>query len=438
MVTVVIAINDMQEIDSSLHKALKCAASYDGTPKSRERAVEQLRTALDGIRDPGTAAAAKSIHEYLLARRRRKEIGDPVSPPFDELPALRSLDRSYDLALGELIADSPDIQCGELLLMAPSLRVIEAWVKAADEHNVKGSNGLEVGSAKEELVKFATRDPEMAVSCGLAEWFVGNVPTDSLLETLPLLAAAFSLKVANRRETLVSKVIFRDRSGNLLLRCVQDVANTAERLRELARIIRTDAKTLQKVLDLLPEALLGSEDGRLGELVPMLFDDLYRSKGSRRRLGNGMAVALFGLLLAVEGESTGLKVALEALRELFQEFESQAETGNGEGDFLWVVKQTGSPKKPEHDMRQTLSLEQANLMGAAVERLRANPGAIGVMEALAANLGLERIGASEDQVRFDPLVHEDTVGGILPGDRAVIIRPGWKLGDRIILRATVD
>jgi hypothetical protein len=371
----------MQEIDPSVHRALKSAASYDGTPKSRERAVEQLRTALEGIRDPEPAAAAKSIHEYLLARRRRKEIGDPVSPPLKDLLALRSLERSYELALGELVADSPDLECGELLQMAPSLRVIEAWLKSAEERRVKAGDDTRSAPPKEELIKFVKRDPDLAAACGLGEWFVGNVPADSLLETLPLLAAAFSLKVANRRETLVNKVIFRDRSGNLLLRCVHEVATTAERLRELARIIRTDAKTLQKVLDLLPDALLGSEDGRLGELVPMLFDDLCRSKGSRRRLGNGMAVALFGLLLAVEGESTGLKVALEGLRELFQEFESQAETGNDERDFLWVVKQTGAPKKPEHDRRQTLSLEQANLLGAAVERLRANPGAIGVMEA---------------------------------------------------------
>lgn len=438
MVTLVIAIHDMQEIDSSLQKALKSAASYDGTPKSRERAQEHLRTVLDGIREPGTAGAAKSIHEYLLARRRRKEIGDPVSPPLKDLLALRSLERSYELALGELVADSPDLECGELLQMAPSLRVIEAWLKSAEERHAKAGDETGVTSPKEELIGFVKRDPDSAAACGLGEWFMGNVAAESLMETIPVLLAAFCQKGENRKEAMVRKALSRDRNGNLLLRCVNEVATSAERLVDLAGVVRNDDKTLVKVLEMIPKALLGSEDGRLGELVPMLFENVDREKGVRRRQECGLLVELYGKLLGAEGESVGLRVALAGLDDLFRRFDSLAESEGKGSEPLWVVKAAGAPTQTRIDLLPALTLDQAKLLAAAVERLRENPGAIGVVEALAANLGLESVGASDGEVRFDPLVHEDMVGGMLPGDRAVIRRPGWKLGDYLILRATVD
>lgn len=428
----------MQETDTSLHKALKSAASYDGTPKSRERAVEQLRAALNEVREPESAAAAKAIHEYLLARRRRKEIGDPVSAPLKDLPALRSLERSYELALGELVTDSPDLECGELLQMAPSLRVIEAWLKSAEERHVKAGDDTRSAPPKEELIGFVKRDPNLAAACGLGEWFVGNVPAESLTEAIPVLAAAFGPKGANRKEAMVRKALSRDRNGNLLLRCVNEVANNAERLSDLAGIVRNDDKTLEKVLELIPKALLGSEDGRLGELVPMLFENVDREKGVRRRQACGLLVELYGKLLGAEGESAGLRVAVGGLGDVFRRFESQAGPDDQGREPLWVVRAAGDKARPLTAPPPSLSVEQAKLLGAAVERLRENSEAVGVVEALAANLGLEPVGASDNEVRFDPLVHEDTMGGILPGDRAVIRRPGWKLGNHIILRATVD
>src|SRR5690606_39127521 len=96
---------------------------------------------------------------------------------------------------------------------------------------------------------------------------------------------------------------------------------------------------------------------------------------------------------------------------------------------LRVVRAAGEKSQPHTALSPVLTIEQAKILGAAIERLRENSGAIGVVEALAANLGLESVGACDQEVCFDPLVHEDRLGGRLPGDRVVVRRPGWKLGD---------
>lgn len=59
------------------------------------------------------------------------------------------------------------------------------------------------------------------------------------------------------------------------------------------------------------------------------------------------------------------------------------------------------------------------------------------LECLAHNLGLTEIGVEHLIVSYRPLEHEDTVGGMLPGDEATILRPGWKHKDTVLIRAKV-
>ena len=38
---------------------------------------------------------------------------------------------------------------------------------------------------------------------------------------------------------------------------------------------------------------------------------------------------------------------------------------------------------------------------------------------------------------FDPRLHHDLVGGVMPGDRVTVIQPGWKIANQIVERAAV-
>jgi len=428
----------MEEIDPNLLKAMKSAAGHDGSSKSREKSQEHLRSAIVGMRSPEAVKAANTIFEYLLTRKRRKEIGNPLAAPIPEIAAIRELPRSHEFVMGELITDSPPNTFDELLELSPPYGVINLWLKNVEAAPKKEEGKAKAEALRKQLLDATEQDVGRSVGSGLAEWFVENLPAESLLKALPVVDALFSSMDRGKRAVVVRKAIHRDRSGNFLLRCVQEAATNTDRISDFAEIIRMDSKTLEKVVELLPKALQGDDSGRLGEMVPLLFDSVIRSDGAKKRYETGRIISLFGTLLKIEAESPGLTVALDGLRELFEKLESLRSAEDVSGGAQWVVKRVGSLEKRESNETRMLTLEQANLIAAGIERLRENSGAVGVIEALALNLGLEQIGSPEDQVRFDPLIHEDTVGGILPGDRTSVIRPGWKLGESVILRATVD
>ena len=52
--------------------------------------------------------------------------------------------------------------------------------------------------------------------------------------------------------------------------------------------------------------------------------------------------------------------------------------------------------------------------------------------------GNASIGWSDTNVTFNPLKHEDMNGGLLPEDKAKVLRSGWSFGNSILLRAQVE
>lgn len=428
----------MSDIDQNLQKALKAAASHDGTTRSRERSLELLNKALDQTRDVAIAKAAKLVHEYLLTRKRRREVGQPLDIPFDSLAVLNTahLKKTVELIFCEFIGDAGVILLNDFLKMAPPSRAIDLWLKTV---STEGDKDSPQEIARNELYEAVEGNPKVALTSGLAEWFVENVPLESLLKTLLLFQEAKTNQKKDGQRNLLRTALARDRSGAFLLRYVGEVATNSEDLREMAETIRTDPKTLDKVLGLLPQVLLGDEDGRLGEMVPMLFSDLPNLGGPQRSMGSGKVISLFGELLKEPARSSGKDAALDGLAALFEALEAQNSTVTDEGkEPFWVVRKTVKMKPVEPESAPSLNYEQAKLIGGTIERLRGQPNAIGVIEAMAANLGLKYFGKKDEEVKFDPVVHEDTVGGMLPGDRALVVRSGWMLGDQVVLRATVD
>lgn len=59
------------------------------------------------------------------------------------------------------------------------------------------------------------------------------------------------------------------------------------------------------------------------------------------------------------------------------------------------------------------------------------------LQAMLFNSGAREIGPVESEVIFNPLLHEDTIGGLWPEDKVMVIRVGWKYGGKVIIRAQV-
>jgi hypothetical protein len=103
---------------------------------------------------------------------------------------------------------------------------------------------------------------------------------------------------------------------------------------------------------------------------------------------------------------------------------------------FWIVARANDlaqARKPSSN----ISLYGAGLIASSIEKAKAGLTGEALLKALALNLGMELIAESDDGVRFDPNIHEDTAGGLLKGDVATVTESGWRLGDQIVRRAKV-
>jgi len=430
----------MSDLDRTIFRALKAAAKHDGTSRSRDKAENSLRTALEEIKSESLASSVSEIHGYLLGRRRLKETGAELNPPLTLLSEMISSDftKSVELGFLEMLADVSEIPASMVIALAPTPKAIDAWVK-------RPTKAEEISGRTEELLQSALESPETAIQSGLGLWVVEKIPIQQLLKTLPLFQAARAQKhfPAERRRELLHSALLRDREGTFLLRYLQDVAQTDEDARSLVADIRSSSRVAEKVIENLPQALLGDEAGRLGDLTVSLFGRIREWKEPARYRANGEMVTLFGKLLAEDAGSPGLDVAKAGLADLFREWDTTEAKDSDEipSSVLWIVREAGkncSGSEPDAESENSLSIEQAKHIGIALEKSRSERQTLGVVEAMAANLGMDYFGSEDEEAEFDPDLHEDTVGGILPGETVTIIYSGWKLGDEVILRAPVE
>ena len=60
-----------------------------------------------------------------------------------------------------------------------------------------------------------------------------------------------------------------------------------------------------------------------------------------------------------------------------------------------------------------------------------------ILRNLGKNFNLDFFGNKGDSVIFDPLIHKDVDGGVLPGDSVEIINCGFKYNGRVIKRVDI-
>ena len=60
-----------------------------------------------------------------------------------------------------------------------------------------------------------------------------------------------------------------------------------------------------------------------------------------------------------------------------------------------------------------------------------------IYAAIIGNLGLRLFGIENELVTYDPNLHQDTVGGILPGDSVRMLSPGCMFEDQVVMRAKI-
>ena len=415
----------MNTDDKAVLSAIKLAERAGVSNADREKAKAQSEKASAALNDHTLRAAFIRIFEYFATRDRMKEIGKPLAPPLVDILAVgrAGLVQSAEFAwmnAGDAVFDFPR---SELLAAAPSARMLDS---VARRHR----------DLTAEAFMYVLEHAEIAEISAAFEWVVQRAKPKDLARLAPQLISGHPRRrhLPPREEVLITALL-RDKGGDVMRACFA-IAKTHLPAFDCLRIaVNTTPKLLIQFIASLPKAISGPD----GEVALQLFESWLptfpKAAPADRENLSGLVATLAGHLLKLRKRKDPEQELLFAISRNARQWLAEMQQTKDCAHF-WLVADAPellAAEKPDAG----LSHYGAGLIASSLDKAKSGVAGESLLEALALNLGMERIGTSGEAVSFDPAHHEDTVGGLLTGVPAKIIEPGWRLGDRVVRRSKV-
>lgn len=410
--------------DKAILKAFKNARSKPSSNDTSARDTS-LDTALKTLRTDGARKAFSGLHNFLLQNTTDTDVELPV----DDLAVLVAsrLPASAEFVFCDMVALLATWELDKVLPLASTPKCIQTWI-AARAASFVTSEADERSIVREH----ALGNTDLAVHSVLAHWFILTASHEDLPKAAEFFTARPSTGWFASREDLLVAAVKRDTSGAFssrhLLHCAQDRdALTAD-----LALMRANPEIFDELVRLFPLVLESDSTGTITNMLPELFADLPRSSGAARRLLSARLTRLAASLLA-KPPARHVNDALRTLDSISQSLASVIPVGDTDTDACGI-RYHGQNQNPDGPR---VSIEGAKLIAIAIQNVREGTDALGTLDATAFNLGMRPIGTSGEVIKFDPIHHQDTVGGALPGNEIVVIQHGLLLGSQIIERAKV-
>ena len=226
--------------------------------------------------------------------------------------------------------------------------------------------------------------------------------------------------------------MLRDQDGDFITRWLK---TDQTRVESAAERVLGDSRLLGHVIDISPKWLDHPGADTLLPLYLALFRDFSMTSGRSR-------ADFSGLLLTLAGKLVPIATSSGVVRELLDKLEShgarvwKGSQNSAVSGRTWIFLQSGKDLL-ESEERNSLGPDQARQLVLAVRRARKGKDALIELESACANLGAEDLGSAGDHVEYDPAVHKDLKGGLLPGDEVTISRKGFRFSDDELVKADV-
>jgi hypothetical protein len=321
----------------------------------------------------------------------------------------------------DLVASQP---FDAVLQLAPDAASFEVWRKAS-------------ARPLKEIIEQLLVAPATNYATAGADWLLLRVPPEKQIKLLD-----FFLMRQPRPKYLptwaeaLALALQKDKRGALLRVVLGHPWSDENRIVNLAEVIRGNVALMKAVIDVLPQILTSKEPppGAVA-LVRQLFANLITTTDTERQFASASLARLgTGILLQNATNNSATEVlrfihqAASQLRGATRVAEVQSQT--------WVLENLRQEDKPA-DGTICLNLNGARHIAVGFEKARQGLNANAVLSMTAKNLGMSAIGAKGEQVVYNPLQHEDTHGGIMPGETVEITEPGWTFRNSVVLRALV-
>jgi hypothetical protein len=414
-----------QSADASAFKALKLASKPNQSGMERERTQKASEKATLEIGDGPVRAAFTKTLEHLSQQNRLAEIGQPSEAPVDSILLLGrfGMVRTAEFAATRVTAALREKPSEELLAAAPSARFIESLAKK--KHDLTAM-----------ILEMIAREPGNADSSATVDWLVKRAKPAELAKVAGLLASSRErLPHLAPYATLLPMALLRDK-GNVILQALLSASRDDLSVKHhIGSALTSDPRLTRHFLKSIPKLVAaGHQDFVFNVLESWLPRYAGTALRAREALGSSLAVLVIALLKKPKRneEHNGLlDLISRSLADCIPKIKE-----SGDAEHFWIFARAA-------DLVQSLSASMhvsyfgAGLVASAIEKASTGGSADAVLEALALNLGLIQVGTPGEKVAFNPEIHEDVLGGLLPNDPVVVRTTGWSLDGKLIRRANV-
>lgn len=415
----------MNTDDKAVLSAIKLAERAGGSNADREKAKAQSEKASAALNDHTLRAAFIRIFEYFATRDRMKEIGKPLTPPLGDILAIgrSGLVQSAEFAwmnAGDAVFDFPR---SELLAAAPSARMLDS---VARKHR----------DLTAEAFMYVLEHAEVAEISAAFDWVVQRAKPKDLARLAPQLISGHPRRRhLPQREEVLSAALLRDKGGDLLRACLAIAKTHGPAFDRLRTAVNTTPELLAHFIAALPKTICGPDGDVALQLFESWLPTFPKAAPAHRENLSGVVSTLAGHMLKLRKRKEPEQKLLLAISRSARQWLAEMQHTKDCAHFWLVADATEllAAEKPDAG----LSHYGAGLVASSLDKAKSGVAGEPLLEALALNLGMEHIGISGEAVTFDPIHHEDTVGGLLAGVSAKIIEPGWRLGERIVRRSKV-
>lgn len=311
-----------------------------------------------------------------------------------------------------------------VLPLAPDAASFEIWRKASAQ------------PAKEIEQRLLAAPSPTYLTAG-ADWLLLHAPPESQLPLLDLYLMRQSRpKHLPTWSEAIALALQKDKRGELLHFILRHSWPREDRITTLAEVIRLDTGLMQVSIDALPEILVAKDTPTAAmTFVRRLFANLTATTDLDRQFATVSLARLgTGILLhhplgpcALEALEF-IQQSARQLRGLTRDAELQSRT--------WILESLHAEKATAEGGLQ-ITFDGARRFAVAFDKARQGLSAADLLSTTAKNLGLIIINAKAEQVPYNPLEHEDSQGGIRPGEVVMVLEPGLKFQNTVVLRALV-
>jgi hypothetical protein len=426
-----------------LYRKVKAASlitvEKDRTIAKFLRSAVKQKARVDSARlEKQTAALAERIRDRDLAdevgsiTKRAIEMMQPGYGPNNEFAAVTLLKEltekgcpcSAEVIYVGALRHLRDINPRQLVSLAPTAKALTALCK-------------QLPVAKELLDELLNRPAENWLHTAAADWLFKHAKIAKLESAF---IAALSLDkrppaLKNPAELLQSAEE-RDKKGLLLFAVINNTRDPSSHAR-FARTILAKPKIAKIYLSVIRLARNRKKiaDGLTNLLRALVSASLMDEREPElRRTASLFFIGLISDVMMTHPDDKPVPPsAMNALQAL-AELETAAATDQAKRN-TWTLLTLDRPESSKTDSK--IDLNAARILKIAFEQTDCGANAVEILEAMAFNLGLRPIGETNSVSSYDPRLHEDTIGGLHPGDRIKIMRKGWSLNQSPIIRAKV-